>query len=464
MRKHILLFITGILAFTSVATAQKDGEISNKMLNQFRDNYELTPENRAATNALFNTDIKILALNLENAGKVDNYFSDRVASKGITNQKSTGRCWLFASLNVMRPKVIEKYNLTSFEFSQNYNFFYDQLEKANLFLEGILESKDLPLSDRKVEWLLKNAIGDGGVWNGFVNMVEKYGVVPSDVMPETYSSEHTSMISRLVRRKLREDALILRAAAENEDLSFLRKEKEEMLQEIYNMLAIALGEPPTSFTWRYQDADDVISAEKTYTPQQFYKEFVSVDLNEYVMLMNDPSRPYNALFEIDYDRNSWEGINWRFINLPNEAIKKYAVESIKNNEALYFSCDVGKQLDSENGYLDVNNYDYSSLMGVDFGMDKKQRVLTFESGSSHGMTLVAVDVDEKGNSTKWLLENSWGESKGYKGHLIMTDKWFDEYMFRVVVNKKFIDKKTLDILESEATLLPPWDPMFAPEK
>lgn len=463
MKRQLILTALLALIISGSLFAQKEGTITTKMLDRFNKEYQLTPENRAASNAMFQNDIRKLATNLENAGEVDTYFSHRVESKGITNQKSSGRCWLFASLNVMRPKVIKKYNLCSFEFSQNYNFFFDQLEKANLFLEGIIESRELPLEDRKVEWLLKNAIGDGGVWSGYVNMAEKYGVIPSDAMPETYASEHTSMISRLIRRKLREDALIIREMQENgKSLKNIRVAKEDMLQDVYNMLALALGEPPTEFSWRYKDADGNISEEKTYTPQSFYKEFVGVDLNDYVMLMNDPSRPYNALYEIDYDRNSWEGINWVFINLPNETVKKFAIASIKDNEAMYFSCDVGKQLDRDNGYLDINNYDYESLLGVEFGMDKKQRVQTFESGSSHGMTLVAVDLDQKGNASKWLLENSWGESSGFKGHLIMTDEWFDEYMFRVVVNKKYIDKDILDILETEPTLLPPWDPMFAP--
>ena len=463
MKRNILLFTVLSVLISGSLFAQKAGSITPEMLKKFNDSYRLTPENRAAANAMFQNDISKLATNLENEGKTDTYFSHRVESKGITDQKSSGRCWLFASLNVMRPKVIEKYNLASFDFSQNYNFFFDQLEKANLFLEGIIESRELPMDDRKVEWLFKNPIGDGGVWNGYVNLAEKYGVVPSEVMPETYASEHTSMISRLIRRKLRENALQIREmAAEGKKLNQIRAEKENMLQEIYQMLALSLGEPPTEFTWRYKDADGNISEEKTYTPLSFYKEFVGVDLNDYVMLMNDPSRPYNALYEIDYDRNSYEGMNWRFINLPNEAIKQFAVESIKNNEAMYFSCDVGKQLDRKNGSLDINNYDYESLMGVEFGMDKKQRILTFESGSSHGMTLVAVDLDNQGAPKKWLLENSWGESSGFKGHLIMTDQWFDEYMFRVVVNKKYIDQKVLDILDTTPTMLPPWDPMFAP--
>ncbi|HPE86967.1 MAG: aminopeptidase [Bacteroidia bacterium] len=465
MRRKIFLVVLGLITLSGYLKAQTDGAITPEILSRFREAYSLTPEKRAATNAMYKTDIRTLALNHENAGKTDPYFSHRVSSKGITDQKSSGRCWLFASLNVMRPKVISTYNLDQFDFSANYNFFYDQLEKANLFMEGIIETRALELNDRKVEWLLKNAIGDGGVWNGFVNMIEKYGLVPATVMPETHASENTAMISRLIARKLRENALQLRKMHEaGKNLPMIRKEKEAMLQDIYAMLAVSLGEPPTTFTWRYKDADGNVSDEKEYTPQSFYTEFVGVDLSDYVMLMNDPTRPYNALYEIDYDRNSWEGLNWRFINLPNKRIKQFAIESIKNNEALYFSCDVGKQLDRKNGYLDVNNYDYESLLGVDFGMDKRERILTFESGSSHGMTLMAVDLDKNDNPSKWLLENSWGEASGYQGHLIMTDAWFDEYMFRVVVNKAYIDIETLRILESEPTLLPPWDPMFAPVK
>ena len=279
-------------------------------------------------------------------------------------------------------------------------------------------------------------------------------------MPETNSSNSTSTMSRLLKRKLREDGLILRELnKKNKSLKDLRKEKVKMLGEIYHILAINLGEPPTNFIWRYKDVNDSISEPKEYTPLSFYKEAVGVDLKEYVLLMNDPSREYYKLYEIQFDRNVQEGVNWLYINLPNKAIKEFAIKSIKDNEAMYFSCDVGKQLDRQKGYLDVNYYDYNDLLGVDFNMNKKQRIITHESGSSHGMTLVGVDLDKDNNINKWLLENSWGMS-GFKGHLIMTDKWFDEYMFRVVVNKKYVSKDVLKILKQKPILLPPWDPMF----
>ena len=308
-------------------------------------------------------------------------------------------------------------------------------------------------------------IYDGGVWNLFADIVEKYGLVPKEVMSETNSSDNTSFMVRLIRRKLKEDGMILRRMAENGDgLDKLREEKVDMLKEIYRMLIINLGEPPSEFTWRYKDKDEKISEEKNYTPLSFYKEYVDIDKDDYVLFMDDPSRPYYKLYEIEYDRNMIDGVNWRYINIPAGEIKEFAKKSILEDEAMYFSCDVGKQLDRNNGYLSVENYDYESIFGVEFGMDKKDRILTYESGSSHGMALVGFDVDKDENVTKWLLENSWGKESGHNGYLTMTDKWFDEYMFRLVVHKRFVDAKTLEMLKLKPIMLPPWDPMFMYDK
>jgi bleomycin hydrolase len=271
-------------------------------------------------------------------------------------------------------------------------------------------------------------------------------------------------MSRFLRRKLREDALSLRSMAiEGANEKSLRDEKINMLSDIYRILVLCLGEPPTDFNWQYEDKDAKISEMKYYTPKSFYDEMVGVNLRDYVMFMNDPTRPYNALYEIEYDRHMIEGGNWKYINLPIEQIKSFAKTSIIANEAMYFSCDVGKQLASEKGILDVNNYDYDDLFGVDFSMDKSGRIKTYDSGSSHGMSLCGLNELPDGSVEKWLLENSWGK-KGHEGFLIMTDKWFDEYMFRLVIHKDHIDAETLKILEQEPTFLPPWDPMFAPEE
>ena len=229
------------------------------------------------------------------------------------------------------------------------------------------------------------------------------------------------------------------------------------------MLVFSLGEPPESFQWRYKDKKGKISSLETFTPKSFYKQFINIDLNDYVLFMDDPSRPYEKLYEIEYDRNIYEGRNWQFINLPSSRIKSFAKQSIINNEAMYFSCDVGKQLNRKRGILSVSNYDYESLFGIRFGMTKRQRIASFESGSTHGMALVGVDTDTDGKIRKWLLENSWGSKSGHKGHLIMTDRWFDEYMFRLVIHKRFIDPEVLAMLKQKAKKLPPWDPLFAPD-
>jgi bleomycin hydrolase len=418
------------------------------------------PRKTALMNAISNNNINSLAISNANKGQVNNFINHQVESKGISNQKNSGRCWLFTGLNVLRAQVIQKYKLSEFQFSQNYLFFYDQLEKANLFYNSMIETAFKPMEDREVEWLLKNPIGDGGQWTGVVDLVTKYGLVPSEAMPETYHSENTSVLNNLLSRKLRADGLMLRKMAQGKIAREMVYElKNKKLTEVYQILAFSLGEPPSEFTWEFKDNAGKISEPRVFTPQEFFKEVVQINFDDYVMLMNDPGKEMGKLYEIKYDRHTQEGRNWKYINLPADEIKKYAVASILANEGLYFSCDVGKQLDSEKGFLDLNNYDYNSLFGLNFDMTKQQRIETYESGSTHGMALMGVNLTPDNKPDKWLLENSWG-NKGNNGFLIMTDSWFNEYMFRLVVSKKYVDEKTLKILEQEAIVLPPWDPMF----
>ncbi len=458
MKKNLLLLMLSI--FGLVLQAQK-GNITSEMLNRFEENYTQKGEQfEVLQNAVSNNSIKKLALNRNNVGKVDTHFSNQVKSSGITNQESSGRCWLFTGLNVLRAQAMKKKNVKELFLSHNYLFFYDQLEKANLFLEGIIETRDLPLDNRKVQHFLNNAIGDGGQWTGVVDLVKKYGVVPTEVFPETEISNKTATFSKLLGWKLKEDALELRGMQRASD-NTIRDKKEQMLSEIYQMLCISLGTPPKSFDYRYEDKDGVITKMQTYTPLSFAKEFLNVDLDAYLMFMNDPTRPYYKVYEIEFDRHTYDGHNWKYLNLPTKEIKEFAKNSILDDEAMYFSCDVGKQLEKKSGTLDINNFNYGLLFGVDFGMDKKERIQTRASGSSHGMTLVAVDIDDKGNINKWLLENSWGKSYGHNGFLIMTDEWFDEYMFRLVINKKYISEKTLKLFDQKPILLPIWDPMFS---
>ena len=457
------MFLTALLmaGMLSASAQTKGGGISEDMLSRIRQSYAATPAQKAVKNALASTSMATLAINSENLAMMDTHFSHRVETKGITDQKSSGRCWLFTGLNVLRAKMITKYDLPSFEFSQNYNSFYDQLEKSNLFLQAIIDTRDLPLDDRKVEWLMKNAIGDGGQFTGVSNLIMKYGVVPKSAMPETYQSNNTSQMANILRLKLREFALELRELKPAKAM----ERKEEMLAEIYVILVECLGVPPTEFEWARYDKEGNLVSKKTYTPKSFYDEYIGEDLEQnYIMVMNDPSREYNKVYEIEYDRHVYDGENWLYINLPIERVKELAIASIKDNTAMYFSCDVGKFIDRSKGTLDVNNFDYASLFNTSFPMDKKQRIQTFSSGSSHAMTLIAVDLDEQGNSKKWMVENSWGANSGYQGNLIMTDEWFNEYMFRVVVERKYVPEDILKLLEQKPILLPAWDPMFAPEE
>ena len=462
MKKIILTaamaaFFMGGMAHAQQPAGSHEGGISAEMLAEISKGYEGDADDKAIKNALAGTSIATLAVNSENAAMIDTHFSDRVKTKGITDQQSSGRCWLFTGLNVLRAKMIDKYDLPKMEFSQNYLFFYDQLEKANLFLQGVIDTKDLPFEDRKVDWLFSNPLSDGGQFTGVSNLIVKYGLVPSDAMPETYQSNNTSNMASLLKLKLREYGLDLReAASAGTSAKKLQAMKVNQLSEVYRMLVLCLGEPVKEFDYEG----------KTYTPKAFYDEFLGEDLeNNYVMIMNDPCREYGKVYEIDYDRHVYDGHNWLYINLPVEKIKEMAIASIKDNTAMYFSCDVGKFIDRKKGVLDIANFDYESLMGVTFGMDKKERVQTHASGSSHAMTLIAVDVcEETGKPVKWMVENSWGPASGYQGCLIMTDEWFNEYMFRLVVEKKYVPADVLEMLNQKPTLLPAWDPMFAPEE
>lgn len=460
--KRITTIVAALLLAASLPISlSAQGGISADMLKEISKAYEGNANDKAIRNALNTTSINVLAENAENMAMIDTHFSDEVRTRGITDQKSSGRCWLFSGLNVLRAKMIDKYDLGDFTFSQNYVFFYDQLEKANLFLQGVIDTKDLPFEDRKVDWLFQNPIGDGGQFTGVSNLITKYGLVPADAMPETLCSNNTSAMSTQIKTLLRQDGLKLRAAGKKADLTAM---KTDMLKEVYRILCLCLGVPPTEFQWARYDSKGNFVSEKTYTPLSFYKEFVNADLeNNYVMVMNDPTREYFKVYEIDYDRHVYDGENWVYVNLPVEKIKEMAIASIKGNTAMYFSCDVNKFLNSKKGVADLNNYDYDSLLGVEFTMNKTERVMTHASGSSHAMTLKAVDI-KNGKPVKWMVENSWGASSGYKGNIIMTDEWFDEYMFRLVVEKQYVPADVMALLKQKPIMLPAWDPMFLPEE
>ena len=453
------LCITAALALPAVA---QRGAISGEMLENFRREVPQTPTARALQNALVTQGVGALATRNNAAEAADTYFSNEAPSKGITDQQSSGRCWLFTGLNVMRAQVIKERQLAKFEFSQSYNSFYDQLEKANLFLQSMIDYAARPMDDKTVEWLFKNPISDGGTFTGVQDVVSKYGVVPSEVMPESYNANNTREMAGVLALKLREYGLELRKAyAAGERDAKLQKRKTRQLSTIYRILTACLGTPPTEFTWTLRDKDGKPVSTERYTPRSFYDRFVGRDLSSYVMLMNDPSRPYHKTYTIDLDRHTYDGHNWRYLNLPMEEIHKMAIASLKAGHKMYSSYDVGKQLDRSKGYLDVNNFDYGPLFGTTFPMNKADRIATFDSGSTHAMTLTAVDLDSQGKALKWKVENSWGADNGHKGYLIMSNNWFNDFFFRLVVDKQYVSADILKMAAQAPIMLSYDDPVFA---
>ena len=466
MKKEMIYGLAVALCMTATVNAQTGG-ISTKMLGEIQKQNKMTPAENAIANAIAANSIDNLAQNRNNAAELDTYFSVETPKQTITDQKSSGRCWMFSGMNVLRANFAKRTDSLRVEFSQAYLFFYDQLEKANLFLQGVIDTGKKPIDDQRVQFFFKNPINDGGTFCGVADLTEKYGLVPKQVMPESYSSDNTSKMARLISSRLREDGLKLRKmVAEGKKAADIEKAKTEMLATVYRMLALTIGQPPTQFTYAHRNKDGkAVGEPKTYTPQEFFKEVVGDKLNgTFIMVMNDPRRPYYKTYEVELDRHTYDGHNWKYLNLPMDDIEQMAIASLKDGRKLYSSYDVGKMLDRKRGYGDTENFDYGSLMGTTFGMNKAERISTFDSGSTHAMTLTAVDLDANGKAKKWKVENSWGASWGQQGCMIMSDRWFREYMFRLVVDKKYVSEELLKLKEQKPVMVTPEDPLFINER
>ena len=453
------------LALATTAGAQtKQGGISAQMLQTIEKSQGNATVNKALFNALASNKIDDLAKNFSNRATFDTHFSVETPEQSIHNQKSSGRCWMFSGFNVLRSDYAHQHgDSIAVEFSQDYLFFYDQLEKANLMLQGVIDNAKKPIDDQRVQFFFKNPLNDGGTFCGVADLAPKYGLVPMSVQPETYSAENTSKMSSLVSSKLREFGLELRKmVADGKKAAAIKERKTQMLATVYHMLALTLGEPVKQFSYAFQNKDGkTVGEAKTYTPKEFYDATVGHKLNgTFIMVMNDPRRPYHKTYEVEYDRHTYDGTNWKYLNLPMNEIAKLAIASLKDGRKMYSSYDVGKQLDRQRGYLALDNFDYESLFSTTFGMNKADRIATFDSGSTHAMTLTAVDLDKDGNPLKWKVENSWGASNGVGGCFIMTNDWFNEYMFRLVVNNEYVPAELLKEYEQKPLMVMPEDPLF----
>jgi bleomycin hydrolase len=389
---------------------------------------------------------------------VDNpmIFSIELESGKITDQKSSGRCWLFAGLNTMRYEIMQKLNLKTFELSQNYQMFYDKLEKANYFLESVLKTVDEPLDGRLVNFLLSNPMQDGGQWDMFAALVDKYGCVPKSQMPETFHSSATSDMVRLLTVKLREDALLLRDATGDRQAL-----KAAMLGEIYRMLTICLGTPPKTFDFEYRDKDKNLHRDTALTPRAFYEKYVGQAMNDYVSIINAPTldKPYGKTYTVDFLGNVAGGREIKYLNLKSDELKALAIAQLKDSQPVWFGCDVGKMQMRKRGIMGMHTFDYEKLLGVSFGMDKAQRLDTGESMLTHAMVFLGVNLTEDGKPNRWKVENSWSDERGQEGYYIMTDEWFDQFNYQVVVNKKYLSDAQRAAYAQDPIVLKPWDPM-----
>ena len=451
MRKTIAL-VLGLLVFVLLPAQERRKFIDNEMIDGFRSNAGSVFDKR-----FLEQDMLVVTLDQKLVDQYDTVCTYRVSHNAVTDQKKSGRCWFFSTLNILRDEMIKKYDMGNFEFSQTYGQFWDVLEKSNRFLENVIEYRKEPMHSRMNEWLFKKPIGDGGHFSNAAHIIDKYGIVPQEVMPERHSSTDNMRLMTVVRTALRRYGLMLRDASKKD----LQPIKEAALSDIYRILAANLGEPPVEFSWTLKDKDGKIISEKTYTPQTFRNEYVRTDLEkDYVIFMDDPTKPYYRMYTVENSRNCYEYGNWTFLNLPADELLKMGVESLKDDTMFYISADTDASALMMGGIYDVGLYDLNGMLGVRLDMSKEEMVRSCEIKSAHAIAMTGVQLGEDGKPVKWLVENSFGTARGWDGYVVMQQEWLETFLFRMAVERKYVPQDLLPLLKKKPKRLKSWNPTY----
>ena len=424
----------------------------------FQKDYYQNARNKVAEMATVTNGVQNASFNTEKLRNLTQTFSIEIPTDAVTNQKQSGRCWLFAALNVLRHEFAKQNKAKNFMLSQGYLFFWDRIERANIFFNHILETADKPVDDRTVHYYLQAPDTDGGQWHMAVSLIKKYGVVPDYAYGESFTANNTAAFNRALNMKLREDGLILRKLAKDGKDDEIKEKRAEFLSEVYRMAVIAFGEPTQKFDLEFKDDDGKYHFDGDLTPKDFFNNYFTDDLDDYVVLFNAPDHEFDKLYALPFEDNVEGGTPVEFLNTEIDNLKDAAIKQLEAGETLWFGCDVGKQSDRQKGIMTDNLYQTDTLFDIKTKLNKKQRLITGASGSTHAMTLVGVDV-VNGKPRQWKVENSWGNKVGKNGYFVMTDDWFDQYLFKVVVKKKYLPKKLVELAEGKATPVACWDSM-----
>ena len=433
--------------------------ITRKQVAELRKGFNAESSNKVAQNAVTNVQLPDLTLNRDLVQDIDDSFSTKLDDWKVTAQMRSGRCWLFATLNLLRVGAMKKMNLKNFEFSQAHIHFWDKFERANHLLEAVIETSDRPVDDRTIHFLLSDPIGDGGQWNMAMNLIRKHGLVPKSAYPESDSSSATRWMNAELKNILRSSACEIRAIVDGGgSVEEAREHKEKRIADIWNMLCIHLGTPPKTFNWQWRDKDDEFHRNGRMTPQQFAAEFVDIDWEDYVCIVNDPRNEYYQTYTIDFLQNVAGGPPVVYLNVPNKEMKAITQKLLEDGMPVWMGCDVGKEMDRKRGLWDADLFDVEGLYGVEYGMDKADRLRHNQTMMTHAMLFTGVDV-VNGRPRRWRVENSWGDKTGQKGYYTMNDSWYDQYMFEIAAPTSYLNEKMLAGLETEPVVLPAWDPM-----